>query len=306
MSCIPIYKNVDVLNEIISNVDDETLATLVLASKELLRQSVFHVLKRMRNDAERFEKFRSYILLRSSSMDAINKLALKTFGVKIHSLPMLHVFTTDGLRILSQGGFCDVDRLTWDVRIQINSKEFKHLVGRLPSRLLYSIWKRIFQDNPTTMEADTDNEIATYKDMAVLRVLTSQVLFKLRKKLVINERFILKCFIHKLYGILYQLVQQQEFYVVDTRCKNLTDTVILMAMELDCFQVVYQLVSHIRMEHVAFALKWSTQPFLIALFKERAKIPDFDKTIYKLLGSKMHRTLKEQQFLEYYQSHRLV
>ncbi|KAJ3038939.1 hypothetical protein HDV00_012769 [Rhizophlyctis rosea] len=144
-----------------------------------------------------------------------------------------------------------------------------------------------------------EKEAASYADSSLLRAMTVQVLHKFRDQIVINEKFVRKCFSHKLTDVIFQLIRQQEYFKVETQCKDLTDLCVIMACQLDNLEVFSQLTRSVEPRHILYAIRFGSFDFLMGMYKLKWSIRDFDKTVEYISRSPAMFNFKERRFLNY-------
>lgn len=299
MADTPWYRNLDLLTDLLSTVDDDVLAHLVLVQRVTLQLGTKEVLRRMRTDPQRFERFRHSLCMAVAESPAVNVAALKVFFVKVKSHMWMYAIPSSHLEVMQRNDMLDAACISEGFRKDIYGKEMKNLVKRMPLKLLYKVWLPLF----TGYRVDMDTEEELMKDPSVLRALTLRVMHKYREELIVNEKFVRKCFEHRLVSVILQLVRQQEFFTVDTRCRDLTELCILVACDVGNIEVFSQLTDVIEPRHIAYAVRFSTYEFLLSVHHLRDKIRDFNDTVRCIADSKSFQNFKERRFLDWCVNH---
>ena len=183
----------------------------------------------------------------------------------------------------------------------------------LPPLLLYRIWQVGFlaTADPSLAGEVKPSPAVKRKAEALKRLmglLTDNVMTVFRSDLVINDRFVLKCFEHGLDNILLYLYDNQRFFQLSISTPELQDLYIMLACDTGSITMFLHFVKKIRRIHIEYAMKNASNDFLMIVWKSRAYIPHFHEYIQSIRDEKEEQSIasrdfKQRRFLEWCTTH---
>ncbi len=194
--------------------------------------------------------------------------------------------------------------------IQFNLRFIEDPLRCLPPLLLYRIWQVAFltsvdygEEAKLQQSAKTGIEARKW----LIGVLTDNVMTVFRSTLIINDRFVLKCFEHDLDNILLYLYENPQFFNLSISTPKLEDLYIMLACETGSITMFLRLVKKVRKIHIEYAMRHASSDFLMLIWKSRSYIAHFHDYIQAIQADLDRplalREFKERRFLEWCTTH---
>ena len=128
-----------------------------------------------------------------------------------------------------------------------------------------------------------------------LHSLTDNVLSLYLNELIIDDKFVWKCFEHGLDGILNQIYDNQDLFKLSISTETLSDLYILMSVDADRIEQFLRHVNDVKVSHIEYAIRFGNINFLMMMWKSKKYIKNFD-TIVKDL----EKTMQGKQWIQLY------
>lgn len=132
--------------------------------------------------------------------------------------------------------------------------------------------------------------------------LTKHILSHMRLSIIINEKFILKCFeSKKLTKILTFIHINKKFYNISINegKYNIEDLYIYLSIDKDNFEILLYMISKIKKKHLEYALKYGNMNLLLVLAKERKQIENFEQCLKEIKGESSKLNDKQVTFFKF-------
>lgn len=258
----------------------------------------------------------SNILTLEAAADSITYLPGLCCGLeyKLCTWDLIKAYPPGVLQRYSNSRLIDYHKVTQDLLVTLeklkgNTSTTAPALRSLPPLLLYRIWQEVFLQRQGVEVAD--NETESVKKLPVpkklISLLTDDVMTLFRETLIINDRFLLKCFEHGLENILLFLYENQQCFKVSITTPKLHDLYIMLACDTECTSMFMRLVKKVTRLHIEYALRHATFDFLLVIWKARQYIPRFNMYIQEITQDPEQpmylREYKQRRFLEWCAAH---
>lgn len=222
----------------------------------------------------------------------------KELDVVIKSWEELGMYSKKQLDIIYKNKLYNLNSIVsniYKVEFQL-IQDIKDQLYNLPPKLLYLIWCRCFKN-----VKNKENVNESFKKF--LSTATFMVFDHFKDNLVINQKFLLLCFQHKLDNVLIFLLKNPKFFYIDLgKSKSLADNIIFLACETDHLTLLLNpvLLEYLAKHHIKYAMIHGSNEFLISLWKSRRllQLDLYDIVVNQLAFDPQLRGAKQQEFIK--------
>lgn len=226
--------------------------------------------------------------------NTVNVLLYKRLYIKIDLWLHIHLYNTQVLQILEKHKLVNHGKIAKSLEKCEWDENFKSEQTKLSDNALYRIWEKLFL---MPMYTDTGEIVSLKKYKPFITSLTERVLLNFRKEIIINEKFIDKLFQHEMEMILIYLYENQRFFNISNM--NLTDIYLMNSCDKDNISMFIKLTKNVNINHLEYAVRFSSQLFLMSLWKIRRYIPNFDENMKILKKTMKGKDSKHYKFFDW-------
>ena len=232
---------------------------------------------------------------------------LLAYNIKINKWEELCTLAERDQRILYKHNLVDIETICLQIEKTFVSgfalfslSTFKFQVLQLDKKLMYKIWLKLFL--LPRFKKLSEDVLLTVKITKVyqqtLETLTDHVLKEFREKIVINDRFIVRCFEIKMYKHLMTILRHEDYFAFDISQKSLKDLYIKISCETGDTRMLLDFIDELTLDHLSFAIQHSPPDILSCLLKFKKRIPDF-KNNMNALSKTFSNKVQYKKFFEY-------
>lgn len=222
----------------------------------------------------------------------------ENIGIKIESWEFLQLYSNKQLEIIHNQKFYNLNKIVKTIdttNFQLHSTLMSQ-IRKLPPELMHLLWSRCFK----SVNYTSDN----YKKF--LGQITLSFLDYYRSELVINQKFLVLCFTHKLDNVLQFLIHHQKFFYIElNNIPSFYDNIIYLSCDLNYMNFFMNPIvfNHIKKDHIKYAMIHSNNDFLMSIWKIRHNLPiNFNKVIHHLSLEKNNDS-KQKEFIKWCINH---
>lgn len=307
------YLSNEVWQLIATYCDLGSLISLSRTSSRFLDTSSREILSRCKASSETRERVDEAITTLGAShiSPRYRRLLFNKLEYKVDSWKRLRCYPEPIIRELIRDRLVDACKVGHNLFLELFKPEDWGIttadIRRLPPNLLYKIWEPVFLASPEkeaigAAKQNKKNKESLYLRKKLLTLLTDEVMTTFRKRIVINDRFVLKCFEHGLDSILLYLLENRQFFQFNITAPQLEDLYLMIACDTSGSAMFLRLVQSVGLPHIRYALRHATFDFLMILWKSRKHIENFDVYIDTIRSDPDQRYLsdfKQRQFIDW-------
>ncbi len=295
--------------------DTESLLTLACVAKRQLDIVTHELKRRCRLDPE-YEQhlkrdFQEYLVgLVGTTIVLYTPVLCRALEYKFTTWAAVTAYPTGILQRYLDANLIDPKAIYADAGLEFyHPATITQEIRNLPPMLLYQIWEVAFLGKNKKQSSDkqpTDKpKPETTKKLIYL--MTDRVMAVFRTSLIINDRFVLKCFEHGLDSVLLYLYDNERFFKLSITTPKLEDLYIMLACDTGSVGMFLHFTRKIQRIHIEYALRHASNEFLMVVWKSRQYIPAFREHMQAIQADEDHpmktRDFKQRTFLDWCITH---